>query len=234
MPRGTFHILRLLLIFAFTTANPAFAETVAIIGTGNVGMAIGTEMAGLGHTVIYGSRSPASSKTLDLVAKSGEASSAALPAEAAGQADVIVLAVPGMLVAEVSAGLGELSGKIIIDATNPLLPIGEGPRFAYGVDSSNGQIVQEMHPDARVVKAFNTITWQQMIDPGKPKPVMPLAGNSDEAKAKVAAWVHAMGMDTIDIGGIENARVTEQLVVLMLNNQFSDEPKYSIEFRKLD
>jgi predicted dinucleotide-binding enzyme len=63
---------------------------------------------------------------------------------------------------------------------------------------------------------------------------MPLAGNSDEAKAKVAAWVHAMGMDTIDIGGIENARVTEQLVVLMLNNQFSDEPKYSIEFRKLD
>ena len=156
MPRGTFHILRLLLIFAFTTANPAFAETVAIIGTGNVGMAIGTEMAGLGHTVIYGSRSPASSKTLDLVAKSGEASSAALPAEAAGQADVIVLAVPGMLVAEVSAGLGELSGKIIIDATNPLLPIGEGPRFAYGVDSSNGQIVQEMHPDAQVVKAFNT------------------------------------------------------------------------------
>ena len=188
MPRGTFHILRLLLIFAFTTANPAFAETVAIIGTGNVGMAIGTEMAGLGHTVIYGSRSPASSKTLDLVAKSGEASSAALPAEAAGQADVIVLAVPGMLVAEVSAGLGELSGKIIIDATNPLLPIGEGPRFAYGVDSSNGQIVQEMHPDAQVVKAFNTLNWETMVDPasaGGPVSI-PLVGDNARAKEKVA------------------------------------------------
>ena len=131
-------------------------------------------------------------------------------------------------------GLGELGGKIIIDATNPLKREGDVLHFSYGVDTSNGQIVQALHPDAFVVKAFNTISWQKMIDPGKPVPVMPLAGNSAEAKAKVAKWAQAMGIETIDIGGIEHARVTEQTVVLMLNNQFSDKPKYEILFRKVD
>jgi predicted dinucleotide-binding enzyme len=210
------------------------AETVAVIGTGNVGMAIGTEFAGLGHTVIYGSRSPVSLKTMDLVTKTGDKASAALPGEAAAKADVVVLAVPGMVTETVASSLGDLGGKIIIDATNPLKREGEVLQFEYGVDTSNGQIVQALHPDAFVVKAFNTITWQKMIDPGKPAPVMPLAGNSAEAKARVAEWVQAMGIDTIDIGAIEHARVTEQSVVLMLNNRFSDQPKYEIVFRKID
>ena len=97
-----------------------------------------------------------------------------------------------------------------------------------------GQVVQALHADAFVVKAFNTITWQRMIDPGTPAPIMPIAGNDDAAKAKVTDWARAMGIDTIDIGGIEHSRVTEQIVVLMLNNQFADGPKYAIDFRKLD
>ena len=216
------------------SAAAASAETVAVIGTGNVGMAIGTEFAEIGHTVIYGSRSPLSLKTMDLVTKTGKNASAALPDEAAAKADVVVLAVPGMVTGGVASGLGDLSGKIIIDATNPLKREGQVLQFEYGVDTSNGQIVQALHPDAFVVKAFNTISWETMIDPGKPAPVMPLAGNSAEAKEKVAGWVQAMGIDTIDIGGIEHARVTEQMVVLMLNNQFSDKPKYEILFRKVD
>lgn len=221
----------LILLLSATAAN---AETVAVIGTGNVGMAIGTEFAGLGHTVIYGSRSPLSLKTMDLVTRSGKNASSALPDEAAASADVIVLAVPGMVTADVARGLGDLSGKIIIDATNPLKREGEVLQFEYGVATSNGQIVQALHPDAFVVKAFNTIAWEKMIDPGRPAPVMPLAGNSEAAKSKVAEWVQAMGIDTIDIGGIEHARVTEQSVVLMLNNRFSDKPKYEIVFRKVD
>ena len=220
-----------ILLLAYGAAN---AETVAVIGTGNVGMAIGTEFAGLGHTVVYGSRSPESLKTTDLIEKTGNNASAALPAEAAAKADVIVLAVPGMVTGEVAGGLGDLSGKIIIDATNPLMREGEVLQFKYGVDTSNGQIVQDLHPDAFVVKAFNTISWESMIDPGEPAPVMPLAGNSADAKEKVAGWVQEMGIDTIDIGDIEHARVTEQIVVLMLNNRFSDAPKYEIVFRKAD
>lgn len=226
---------RLISILALLlSGTAASAETVAVIGTGNVGMAIGTEFAGLGHTVIYGSRSPLSLKTMDLVTKSGKNASADLPDEAAGKADIVVLAVPGMVTETVARGLGDLSGKIIIDATNPLKREGEVLQFEYGVTTSNGQIVQALHPDAFVVKAFNTISWEKMIDPGRPKPVMPLAGNSEQAKSKVAEWVHAMGIDTVDIGGIEHARVTEQSVVLMLNNRFSDKPKYEILFRKVD
>ena len=201
---------------------------------GILGMAIGTEFAELGHKVIYGSRSPLSLKTMDLVSKTGKGASAALPADAAADADVVVLAVPGMVTEAVARDLGDLSGKIIIDATNPLKREGEVLHFEYGVATSNGQIVQALHPDAFVVKAFNTITWQSMIDPGRPAPVMPIAGNDVAAKAKVAAWADAMGIDTIDIGGIQHARVTEQIVVLMLNNRFSEEQKYAIEFRKLD
>src|SRR5210317_1286457 len=90
------------------SAAVAGAETVAVIGTGNVGMAIGTEFAGLGHTVIYGSRSPLSLKTTDLVKKTGKDASAALPGDAAGRADVVVLAVPGMVTGDVASGLGDL------------------------------------------------------------------------------------------------------------------------------
>ena len=225
---------RLLILLAFFVANNVIAETVAVIGTGNVGMALGTEFADLGHKVVYGSRNPSSLKTLDLVEKTGDGASAALPAAAAARADVVILAVPGMVTEAVAEDLGDLSGKIIIDATNPLKREGEVLHFEYGVATSNGQIVQALHPDAFVVKAFNTITWQKMIDPGQPAPVMPVAGNSDEAKARVAGWAQAMGIDTIDIGGIQHARVTEQMVVLMLNNRFADEPKYAIEFRKVD
>ena len=225
------YLLSLAVLFVVSAAT---AETVAVIGTGNVGMAIGTEMAGLGHVVIYGSRSPLSLKTMDLVTKTGNDATAALPAEAAAEADVVVLAVPGMVTETVASGLGDLAGKLIIDATNPLVFADNPPAFSYGVDTSNGQIVQALHPDASVVKAFNTITWQRMIDPGKPKPVMPLTGNDAEAKSRVAGLAYAMGIDTIDLGGLDNSRVTEQLVVLMLNNQYSDGPKYAIDFRKLD
>ena len=211
----------------------AHAETVAVIGTGNVGMALGTEFGGLGHTIVYGSRSPDSEKTRELVEKTKNAS-AALPAEAAAQADVVILAIPGMVTEMVVKGLGDLSGKIIIDATNPLIFTGNPPVVTYGTDRSLGEIVQEAHPDAHVVKAFNTIGWPQMIDPPTPAPVIPIAGENAEAKARVAEWVNMMGIDTVDVGGIYHARGTEFLVVLMLNNRFTGKEKYEMVFVKTE
>ena len=224
---------RILLAGIFLLASTTHAETVAVIGTGNVGMALGTEFAGLGHTVVYGSRAPDSEKTQALVDKTGNAS-AALPGEAAGQADVIVLAVPGMVTESVVKALPDLSGKIIIDATNPLIFTGNPPTVTYGTDRSQGEIVQEAHPDAFVVKAFNTIGWPLMIDPPVPAPVIPLAGEDATAKKQVAEWVRAMGIDTIDVGGIYHARVTEHMVVMMLNNNFSGTEKFDVVFQRRD
>ena len=141
---------RIILSLLLVASGPVLGDTVAVIGTGNVGMALGTEFAALDHTVIYGSRSPGSQKTRALVDKTPNAS-AALPAEAAARADVIVLAVPGMATESVVTALGDLSGKIIIDPTNPLIVEGNPPTFTYGTDRSLGEIVQEAHPDAFVV-----------------------------------------------------------------------------------
>ncbi|MDH5454519.1 MAG: NAD(P)-binding domain-containing protein [Gammaproteobacteria bacterium] len=209
------------------------AETIAVVGTGNVGMALGTEFAALEHTVIYGSRNPESEKTRALVDRTPNAT-AALPAEAAARADVIVLAVPGMVTESVVSGLGDLSGKIIIDPTNPLIVEGDPPTFTYGTDRSLGEIVQEAHPDAFVVKAFNTINWQLMIDPPTPPPVIPLAGDNAEAKRQVAEWVRAMGLDSVDVGGIYHARATEYLIVMLLNNSFTGSEKFEVVFQRVE
>jgi len=227
MPRS------LLLAALILVAGAAHAETVAVIGTGNVGMALGTEFGGLGHTVVYGSRTPEAEKTQELIGKTRNAS-AALPADAAAQADVVILATPGMVTEAIVKTLGDLSGKIIIDVTNPLIFEGNPPTVTYGTDRSLGEIVQEAHPDAFVVKAFNTIGWSLMIDPPVPAPVIPLAGNDTDAKKQVAKWVQAMGIDSVDVGGIYHARATEYMIVMMLNNSFTGAEKFELVFQKAD
>ena len=129
-----------LLYLALLVAGMANAEVVAVIGTGNVGMAIGTEFAQLGHTVVYGSRSPLSLKTMDLVTKTGDGSSAALPAEAAAEADVVVLAVPGMVTEAVAKGLGDLSAPdaLLTRLRNDETPAGGGPRGGGGLGGGGG------------------------------------------------------------------------------------------------
>ena len=192
-------------------------------------------MALQGHTVIYGSRSPLGLKSLNLAGRTRGNASTAKPDEAVVDADVIVLAVPGMVVEEVVNGLGDLSGKIIIDATNPLL-VDDAMHFTYGVDSSNGQIVQAAAPSAKVVKAFNTVDWQSMISPEESDGPLyvPLAGNDAKAKAFVAKLVDKMGLKSIDLGGIENAHWTEYSVVVALNNQFSGRQNFDLVFRNID
>jgi 8-hydroxy-5-deazaflavin:NADPH oxidoreductase len=228
-------IRKLFLVLSFFVSTPLLADTIAIIGTGNVGMALGTEFAQQGHTIIYGSRSPLGLKALDLAKKTDGNASTATPADAAGSAQIIVLAVPGMVVEDVVRQLGDLSGKLIIDATNPLL-MDEPMHFTYGVKSSNGEIVQAAAPEAMVVKAFNTITWQSMIDPEDSEGPLyvPIVGNDKSAKEKVAKMVAKMGLKSIDLGPIEAAHWTEYGVVVALNNEFSDRENFDIVFRKID
>jgi len=223
-------LLVLLLIGA-----PVCAETIAVIGTGNVGMALGTEFAQQGHTIIYGSRSPLGLKALDLAKKTQGDASTATPSAAASAAEIVVLAVPGMVVEDVVKGLGNLAGKIVIDATNPLV-MDEPMVFRYGVATSNGEIVQAAAPDAFVVKAFNTISWPSMISPEDSEGPLyvAIAGNHPAAKEKVAAMVTAMGLVPFDLGPIEVAHWTEYAAVVALNNQFSARQNFELVFRATD
>ena len=211
----------------------AAADTIAVIGTGEVAHALGIEFAAQGHAIVYGSREPERDSVQDLVAETGHGATATTQLEAVTGADIVVLAVPGLLVEEITLSLGDLSGKIIIDPTNPLERGSQGLR--HTVDTSNGEIIQAAAPDAKVVKAFNSLNWKTMMDPdesGGPVSI-PLAGNSDRAKQKVSALVEGMGLDPIDLGGIENARWIEGMLILWINNRYgSDRDAFDFYLRR--
>jgi 8-hydroxy-5-deazaflavin:NADPH oxidoreductase len=221
-------------LFLIATFSISSADTIAVIGTGDVARALGPEFAAQGHTIIYGSRSPSDSRVLELVEKTGNGASATTQADAAGQADIVVLAVPGLLVEEITKSLGDLSDKIIIDPTNPIMRT--STEFEHGVETSNAEIIQAAAPDAYVVKAFNSLNWNTMIDPdssGGPVSIL-LVGDSDSAKKTVAALVEGMGLEAIDLGGIKNAHWVEGMLILWLNNRYGPRDSFDYHLRKTD
>lgn len=225
---------KLLVLFALLFNAPSFADTIAIIGTGDVAKALGPEFAAQGHTIVYGSRNPGGEKAQDLVKISGQGASAVSPQDAVIAADIVVLAVPGLLVEEITRSLGDLSGKIIIDPTNPLER--RILTFHHAVETSNAQIIQVIAPDAYVVKAFNTLNWKTMIDPdatGGPVSI-PLAGDNRRAKKVVAKLVEGMGLEAIDVGGIENAHWVEGMLMLWINNRLSMRESFDFHLRKVN
>jgi predicted dinucleotide-binding enzyme len=216
-------------------AAPALlrADTIAVIGTGNVGSALGPEFAAQGHIVVYGSRDPSREEVRALVERTGRGATAATQSKAVDGADIVVLAVPGMLVEEITRSLGNLSGKIIIDPTNPLVQLEDG-MLGIASGPSNGELIQAAAAGAFVVKAFNSLNWRVMIDPastGGPVSI-PMVGDDDAAKARVAELARGMGLEPIDVGPMRNARYVEGLSVLLLNNMRGGGPLFEYHFRQ--
>ena len=103
--------------------------------------------------------------------------------------------------------------------------------------TSNTEVIQSIAPDADVVKAFNTLGWKIMVDPGLAGgPVsIPLAGDSGSAKRRVAELVRGMGLEPIDVGDSENARWVEGMAVLLINNNsLSPRPNFNFHLREMD
>jgi predicted dinucleotide-binding enzyme len=210
------------------------ADTIAVIGTGEVAQALGPEFASLGHRIVYGSRDPAQAGIGELIAKTGQGTTVLRPDEAAIGADIVILAVPGMVVESVTRSLGDLSGKIIIDPTNPLEE-GEDGLLVHGVTTSNAEIIQAVAPEAFVVKAFNTLNWRTMVEPetaGGPVTI-PLVGDSDAAKATVAALVSGIGLEPIDLGPLRHARYVEGMLILWINNRYAGGEPFDYYLRKV-
>ena len=208
------------------------ADTIAIIGTGQVAEALGPEFAAQGHRIVYGSRDPSRPGVRTLVDRTGGGASVTSSPDAVEDADIVVLAVPGLLVEEITKDLGDLSDKIIIDPTNPL--VREDGRFFHGVETSNAEIIQAAAPGAHVVKAFNTLNWGTMIDPdatGGPVTI-PLVGDSDEAKNTVAGLVEGMGLEAVDVGPLDHARWVEGMLILWINNRGIEGRSFEYHLRK--
>jgi hypothetical protein len=208
------------LAVAAVLAAPAFAERIAVIGTGNVGSALGPEFAAQGHTIVYGSRDPSRQEVKDLVARTGANASATGQREAVAGADIVLLAVPGTAAEQVTKDLGDLSGKIIIDPTNRVDRNTPDGWANHGVPGgSNAELIQAAAPNARVVKAFNTLNWRQMVDPetsGGPITIA-IAGDDPEAKAVVAELIKGMDLEVVDFGPLRYANTLEEMLVVWAN-----------------
>lgn len=193
-------------------------ETIAIIGTGNVGSTLGKVWARNGHNIIYGSRSAQSERVQNLVRETGNGAVATSQAEAAASADIVIIPIPPAAIAEVISALGNLDGKIVIDPTN-WWSFEEGWASApRDPRDSLAEQVQALAPNAHVVKAFNTMNYAVMENPEiSDGPVtVPLAGNSTEAKTRVAALVLDVGLEPLDVGPLAAAEYLEEMLRLAI------------------
>ena len=186
--------------------------TIAIIGTGSVGAALGRAFGGPGHTITFGSRHPDREDVRALADEIG--AEVAPPKLAVASADLVVLAVPGGVAAETAAALGDLGGAVLLDASNPYTETLQRPDGA-----SIGEQVQAAAPTARVVKGFHTLAAQRMGSGrfGSGQASLFLSGDDADAKALVADLARALGFDAIDTGGIDRARLTEALALLWIS-----------------
>ena len=191
--------------------------SIAIVGTGRMGGAFAARLVDLGHSVVMGSREPARTDLPAQVAELGGNVAVASIAEAAEQADQIVIAVPYAAFSAVLPEMGELSGKLVIDASNAL-GMGQGGLMELVSDTSAGEELQAAKPDANVVKAFNTIGFHIVANPaaaGGPVSTM-LAGNDAEAKSTVADFARSLGFEVTDVGPLKHARYLEGMSALYL------------------
>lgn len=190
---------------------------IGVIGAGNVGGTLGVRWAQAGHTVVFASRTPESAEMGELVARAGNGARAATAAEAVTESDVLLLATPWPATRGVLEGLGPLAGKVVIDATNPLLPRLEG--LEIGTTRSGGEQVAEWAPGARVVKAFNTVGFNVMANPafGDGRAVLFYCGDDGAAKAAVGELAAAIGFDGRDAGPLRQARLLEPFALLWIS-----------------
>ena len=196
---------------------------IGILGSGVVGRALGTGFINLGHEVRIGSRSP--EKLSDWVAASGDRASVGSFAEAAQFGDVLVVATLGVATEEAirMAGVENFEGKVVIDTTNPLdFSAGAPPRLSVGHTDSLGEQIQRLLPEARVVKAFNTVGSHLMVNPkfAEGKPDMFLCGNDEDAKKVVSQVCEHFGWGVIDIGTIEGSRHLEPMCMVWVLHGF--------------
>ena len=194
------------------------ATTVGVIGSGNVGKALARGFASRAHDVMIGSRSPDKPELREWL--DGEGVSAVTFDEVAPHGEITVLATPGAAVDEAiaQAGPDNLAGKVLIDATNPLRFSENGPpTLIRGHTDSGGEHVQRLAAGARVVKAFNIVNFNYMVDPDLPggPPDMFIAGDDEAAKATVTEVLESFGWPGVyDIGAIDGARQLESLCLL--------------------
>ena len=191
-------------------SRDAAAETkpvkIGMIGSGNVGGALGRVWARAGHPVMFSSRHLEEDRRL--AADVGTNARAGTPREAAAFGEVLVFAVPYGALPELGKDLGEaIKGKVVIDACNPF-PRRDGEIAERAREKGAGLMSAELLPGARIVRAFNAIGAERMgrahEEPGRIG--MPVAGDDEEALAVASALIREIGYEPVHVGGLAMGR----------------------------
>jgi predicted dinucleotide-binding enzyme len=190
---------------------------IAIIGTGNVGSALGSSLVRAGHQVTFAGHDAAKVR---LVAGTVGASAVESTATAVEGADVVVLAIPYGAVAAVAADIAPVvAGKVVIDATNPIKPDFSGLATEGG--PSGAERIAALLPGAKVVKAFNTLFAGVQGNPKVHGAILDaLYATDDEAAGRAVAGVAAsIGFRPVQVGQLAAARELESLAWLNIRLQ---------------
>jgi len=195
---------------------------VAVLGTGQVGQAIARRAAEVGYQVAVGARS-ADSPGLAIFAGQDQFTTGSY-ADAVRRASLVVNATPGnaSLTVLESVGRDELRGKVVLDLANDLAPVEQGfPVPTASADNSLGARIQHSFPEARVVKALNTMNNEIMVRPDQipGDHLVFLCGDDAEAKEAVRGLLSAFGWrepQMMDLGGIDAAAATEMMMAVWM------------------
>ncbi len=190
---------------------------IAIIGAGNVGGTLGKGWAKAGHDIFFGVRDIDDPKLKELLVAAGPPAKASSVKEAAASADVVALTVPWSAAQDALKNAGNLSGKVLLDCTNPLKPDLSG--LTHGFTTSGGEQVASWAPGARVVKIFNTTGAGNMASPAYPGgPSVMLYCGDDPAAKKIAAQLASdLGFDPYDVGALKEARLLEPFALTWIH-----------------
>ncbi|CAN7763400.1 NADPH-dependent F420 reductase [Caballeronia sp. LjRoot31] len=186
---------------------------ITIIGTGNMGSAFVKQLTKAGHTIRITGRDLAKAQGL----AAWHPSATAVPAtEALGNNEVVILATAYSDAVAALRSLGDLTGKIVIDITNPLNA--DYSELVVGHDTSAAEEIAKAVPGVELVKAFNTLFAQVLADGpvfanGQTAPVF-FAGDSERAKQTAKALIESLGFRPVDAGALKNARYLEPLAGL--------------------
>jgi 8-hydroxy-5-deazaflavin:NADPH oxidoreductase len=188
---------------------------IAVIGTGSAGRALAAGFRRIGHDVVVGTRDP------EVTAQREEWAGSDLTlvtfADAATDADFVINATGGLVSLGALAQV-DLEGKVLVDVSNPL-DFSEGfpPRLSVSNTDSLAEQIQRAHPEARVVKALNTVNGAVMVDPARlpEATTIFLAGDDPLAREAVRELLGELGwVDIVEFPTLEAARALEMWLPL--------------------
>jgi predicted dinucleotide-binding enzyme len=217
MNRYSVGILFAVFISFVPPAGAAEKETIAVIGTGDLGDSIGGRLAELGYKVVYGSRTPNSDRVKAVLVKTGHGATAASQKEAARQGDIVFVPINRSALAAVAKNLGNLDGKIVVDPIASWTQDDDGyPQLS--VETSSAELIQQWNPGAKVVKAFGTMGSMIIDNPNAAGGLVtiPIASNHRDAKERVALLAGEMGLDPVDFGPLRMARLIETMAIIYM------------------